>query len=244
MLPQIHFHPASEFPGWGRYPATICDIIKIANCRKILEIGAGANPTLDEEAVRNLNVQYTITDKEQTGLDRAPKTFATSVMDIESPTLTLQDRFDLVFSRMVLEHVSDGEMAHKNICRILEPGGLAVHCFPTLYALPFVMNALLPPKWSNLCLDLMSSGERHRHDKFPARYSWCRGPTSKMMRKFESVGFEVVEYRGYFGHDYYWKSRLLNRLERMKSNFLARHPIPMMTSYAYIVLKKSPRSSG
>jgi SAM-dependent methyltransferase len=238
-LPQIRFRPVTEFPGWSRYADIICDIVRHTGCRKILEIGAGANPAWDEETVRNLNVQYTITDKDQSELDKVPTIFATSLLDIEAPTLAFQEQFDLVLSRMVLEHVSDGETVHKNIFRLLKPGGQAIHCFSTLWAIPFVMNAILPHKASDFCLNLVNPRDRHQHDKFSARYSWCRGPRLKMIKNFESIGFEVIEYIGYFGHDYYRKFRLLQSLENLKSHFLVRHPIAAMTSYAYVVLKKA-----
>jgi hypothetical protein len=60
-----------------------------------------------------------------------------------------------------------------------------------------------------------------------------------MIRRFETIGFEVCEYVGYFGHGYYrYRLAFLDRLEHAKSKWLVRHPIPFLTSYASIVLRK------
>jgi hypothetical protein len=60
-----------------------------------------------------------------------------------------------------------------------------------------------------------------------------------MIRRFERVGFEVVEFRGYFGHSYYQtRMPLLHKLERAKARWLAKHPIPLLTSFSWVVLRK------
>jgi hypothetical protein len=51
----------------------------------------------------------------------------------------------------------------------------------------------------------------------------------------------VIQYAGYFGHDYYHNFPLLDKLERMKSNLLASTmPIAALTSYACLILQKPP----
>ena len=53
-------------------------------------------------------------------------------------------RFDLVISRMVMEHVRDAKRAWTNISGLLAPGGVAFAFHPTLYAPPFLINWLAP----------------------------------------------------------------------------------------------------
>ena len=56
----------------------------------------------------------------------------------------LRGIFDLAFSRMVFEHVADGQRAWNNLYELLAPGGVALAFIPTLYSFPFVVNWLLP----------------------------------------------------------------------------------------------------
>jgi hypothetical protein len=141
---------------------------------------------------------------------------------------------------MVNEHVRNGERYHKNIQRLLTPSGVAVHCFSTLYALPFIVNALLPPAASERLLDL--TGRQH-HNKFPAHYSWSRGPTARMLKRFEDIGYDVIAYKGYFGHWYYWPFKPLHHLEFWKTRVLLAFPNPFFCSYAVVVLRKSPHAT-
>lgn len=151
----------------------------------------------------------------------------------------------MVFSRMVFEHIPDARRAHANILAMLRPGGLAVHCFSTLYCLPFLVNRLVPDRVSDVLLDIFAKRDRYHHEKFPARYDWCRGPTRRQIVRFQGLGYDVVEYRGYFGHGYYLrKLRPLHTLERAKARLLARHPLPLWTSYATIILAKPAEASS
>ena len=64
------------------------------------------------------------------------------------------------------------------------------------------------------------------------------GPTRRAIKRFESVGFEVKEFYGTFGHQYYYQIPPLNASEFAKARFLLRHPVPALTSYAVVVLRK------
>ncbi len=140
----------------------------------------------------------------------------------------------------VNEHVDDGERYYRNIFAALRPGGVTAHCFSTLYALPFLANRLLPEGLTSRLLDLFNPRDRYRQDKFPAHYSWSRGPSRRSIRRLRRLGYEVVEYRGYFGHPYYDRPALkpLRALEDAKAAWLCRHPIPALTSYAVVILRK------
>jgi hypothetical protein len=138
---------------------------------------------------------------------------------------------------MVGEHISDGEIFHRNIYKLLNPGGLSVHCFSTLYALPFLMNRFLDESLSNFLLGKFAPRDEENHGKFKAYYNWSRGPSKKMIERYKEIGFEIIEYNGYFGHNYYKKISPLNKLEQLKAKWLVEHAIPMLTSYATLVLK-------
>ena len=76
------------------------------------------------------------------------------------------------------------------------------------------------------------------HEKFPAYYRWTTGPTQKAIKRYESVGFQVESWSGAYGHGYYRVLPPLDALERAKSRFLLKHPVPALTSFAAVVLRK------
>jgi hypothetical protein len=111
--------------------------------------------------------------------------------------------------------------------------------YATMFALPFVVNRLIPDQLADRILPVVLGGdEPDRYEKFPARYSWCRGPTRSTFARLRSVGFQVEEFRAYFGHTYYSRVRPLDRLELAKARWLVDHPIPAWTSYAAVTMRK------
>jgi hypothetical protein len=154
------------------------------------------------------------------------------------PTVVAERRFDLIFSRMVAEHVADARTYYSNLFTLLNPGGIALNMYATLFALPFVVNRLIPDELADRLLAVVLGEEPDPYEKFPARYRWCRGPTPATLARLRSVGFEVDEFRSYFGHTYYGRARALHRLELAKARWLTAHPIPALTSYAAVRLRK------
>ncbi len=225
---------------WLGYGSFISGLIEKHGARRICEIGGGANPTLSAQYVAQRGIDYSILDISETELNKAPDTYHKIVADVASPGFSLgESRFDLIFSKMLAEHIRDGEQFHKNVLRLLSDRGLAVHFLPTLYTLPFVVNRLFPEALAEKLYRLFAFRDDYRYGKFPAYYSWCRGPIRSQMRRFEELGYEVLLYKGFFGHSgYYSKLPVLGKLHALKTTFLLRRPIPLLTSYAYIVLRK------
>ena len=237
-----------EFPGWDLAPGFLASLIERESSRAVLEIGAGANPTLSPAQVRELAaVRYTTNDRSADELAKADPAYDTLLLDMTAAGSTVavpREAFDLIFSRMVNEHVDDGERYYRNVFAALRPGGVTAHCFSTLYALPFVVNRMLPERLAGRVLDIVHPrDDPYMQGKFPARYSWSRGPTRRAIDRLTGLGYEIVAYRGYFGHPYYNRRALrpLQVLEEAKAEWLARHPIPALTSYAVVILRKPHR---
>src|SRR5579885_612945 len=227
---------------WRGVEGHLADLIRGRNYRRIIELGAGANPTFTLDFVSDHGLDYTLLDLSREELGKAPAGYATVCADICAENLEVAGGYDFAFSRMLAEHVPDGGRFHRNVYRLLRGGGAAFHFFfMTLFAPPFVANYLLPEWLAERLLNLLQPGrgKRGRFGKFPAQYSWCRGPLEGQIRKFESVGFVVEEYAGFFGHEpYYRKIPLLREFHRWLSLRLSRHPIPWLTSFAQVLLVK------
>lgn len=120
-----------------------------------------------------------------------------------------------------------------------------MHLFSTLYSLPFVVNRLLSEHVGEAILERLFPlrARAGAHGKFPAFYRWCRGPTHAQRERFEVAGFRVDEYVGLFGHFYYDRLSLVQRLEDGAASWLVDHPKPYLTSYAYVILTKQPAVS-
>ncbi len=228
------------FPAFAQAQDWISGLVAQHAARDVLEIGAGANPTIGLDRVTSLGIRrYTSNDVSAAELAKAPRGYDTLCCDFTDPAMPLEASYDFIFSRLVNEHVRDGEAYYRNIFRALKPGGVTVHAFSTLYALPFVVNRCVPEFVSSALLNFVAPRDRHQHGKFRAYYSWSRGPTRAQLRRFARLGFEVLEYRGFFGHRYYQRRfPLLHRLELLKEAWLVEHPVPQLTAYASVILRR------
>jgi hypothetical protein len=237
----VTFHTVDEFEGWEAAPAAVKAIVAEYRPHRVLEVGSGANPTLDPGFVAAHGLEYTANDISKDELAKASAVYHRLALDISDGPIpaSLQGQFDFIFSRMTNEHVRDGQQYHRNIHFMLARGGIAAHWFSTLYALPFLVNKLSPEWLSDWLLRCFAPRDTEMHDKFKAHYSWSRGPSPSMIRRIEDIGFDVLEFRGYYGHGYYAKRLpLLYRLERLKAHWLVKHPFPLLTSYARLILRK------
>lgn len=185
-----------------------------------------------------LGIAYTLVDIDGRELAKAPDDVRKIELDITSSAPPRS--FDVVISMHLAEHVRDPKAMHRNVRAMLQPGGVAIHFFPTLYAAPFMVNRVIPEKLAERVLLRLQPyrGSGGNRGKFPAYYRWCRGPTRRQVLRLLSIGLEVDEYVAGFGHAYYCRASVLQRLEDAKTQLLLRHPVALLTSYAIIVLRR------
>lgn len=224
---------------YRNYDATLRGLVEANRCTSICEVGGGANPALPLDYVTARHVRYCLLDIAAGELAKAPDGYDKIVADICSETQPPGGPFDLVFSKMLAEHVRDPRQFHRNVYGLLRPGGVAFHFFPTLYALPLLANRLLPERVSTLAQQFFSPRDQVKDGKFPAYYRWCRGPSAAQIRRFEELGYVVEEYDGFFGHGYYDKIPIVRNVHRLMTALLLRHPVPWLTSVAYLILRRT-----
>ena len=222
--------------GWNDYLAMLPELIGSYASPDVLELGGGARPMWSlDEAPANLNT-YTVNDIDQRELDKLPPGYQTACFDVCGDASAFSERYDVVFSRFLAEHVPDGYAMHRSVWQVLKPGGVAIHIIPTLYASPFVLNALLPERLSyKLLVKVMPFRVT---GKFPAHYSMCRGDTKKMKAAFDKIGYSQTDIRTFYGHFYYDSIPGLKQIEDAFSALAARKNWSWYSSYAVIVARK------
>jgi SAM-dependent methyltransferase len=225
---------------WQAYDELVVDLARREGALSVAELGGGANPMVGDADKWGFAQQRVVVDISADELAKADGDVQTRVADLSQPIEDGHNAYDLVFSKMLCEHLPDARVFHENCFKLLRPGGLSVHFFPTLYTLPFVINRLVPEDLTRSLLRKVQPGrlEDPKLQKFPAYYRWCTGPTRRAVKRYESVGFEVEAWNAAFGHLYYQRIPLLNSAERAKTSFLLQHPVPLLTSFATVILRK------
>jgi SAM-dependent methyltransferase len=214
----------------------VLELIRENGHTEICDIGGGRTPLLWPREVEELGVEYTLMDVSEEELALAPKGHKTLALDITAPLdPSHHERFDLIFSKFVAEHVPDGGAMHRNIFSMLRPGGHAFHLFPTLYHPAFVANRILPMHMTDR---LRNAAAGVAYPKFPAVYSMCFGPTPEREAAFRAMGYEVVEYTGFYGTPYLRRVPGLNAVDAKVNAWLARRRVRNLTSYAYLLLRR------
>lgn len=230
-------HVSDSAWAFRNFRQTVLSLARACDARAVLEIGGGARPLLTHEEAAEHGFSYSVNDIRQEELDKAPGYVGTRCFDIAGD-IPAEDRgqYDFVFSKMVLEHVRDGERAHRNIYALLREGGVAFCFFPTLYSPPFVLNKLAPLSIAAWVRDRCGS-RHHGHKGFPARYSLCYA-TGRLRRILAEIGFSEIEVIPFYGYDYFESIRIVGATANAISQTAKRKNWRALASYAYCIAAK------
>jgi SAM-dependent methyltransferase len=223
--------------GMLRYGDELKKLVSRFPAARILELGAGRWPSFGLAEMPDTVDSYTVNDISADELARLPCGYKKACFDVCGDAEEFSDCYDIVFSRFLAEHVPDGVAMHRNVYKVLRPGGVAFHLIPTLYALPFVLNRLAPERLTTWLLRVLSP-RRAISPKFPAHYSACYGSPDRMTAMLREIGYERVEIRTFYGHFYYEKVPVLRSLHRRFSELAADRNWHFVSSYAYITAYK------
>jgi len=210
--------------------------------RSVCELGGGARPAIDLEFIEAHSLDLLVIDLSAEELGKAPPGYQGIVGDIGSPSFRAGDyegRCDLVFSRALAEHIPDPRQFHVNVKRLLCPGGIAMHFFPTLWWPPFIANRVLPEAVAEKILLWIQPWRQPsgKAAKFPAYYRWCFGPTPHQFERLSSVGFSVEHCVAYFGESTHAPGQILSFMNDRWTRFMLLHPSYHLTSYAGYTLR-------
>lgn len=225
----------------ANYKRAVTELCKLLAARRLIEIGGGRDPLFARSEIENLGVEMTVNDISPGELAVLPAGYRTACFDVAgdiSSVAHLRNGFDFAFSRMVFEHVADGQQAWKNLYELLAPGGVGLIYIPTLYALPFVANRLLPDR---LAAQIVKTIYKNRTDDedpvFPARYSWCF-TDARLSKMLGAVGYREILVQPFYGHGYYKPVPVIHKLQTWFSEIARRHDWRVFTSFAYIAVRK------
>lgn len=237
MQPAIHSQWA-----WDHYKGTVGALARDFRLQRLMEIGGGRDPLFTPEEIAGAGVRFTINDISAEELRHAPAAFDKACFDVAGDPAGLGNSaggFDLVFSRMVFEHVRDGQQAWRNVHHLLAPGGVAIAFVPTLYAIPYLINMAIPEAVSRRIVKLLYA---HRTDdddpKFPAYYDWCYGDGRKLEPRLAAIGFREAKVVPFWYHEYFESIPVARQVDNLISRIAAARDWRVLTSYAFIVARK------
>jgi SAM-dependent methyltransferase len=152
----------------------------------VLDVGAGRRPVIPLEEIRD--TYYVALDVDAEELEAAPEgLYKESVVSpIETYQPQLANRFDLVASFYVFEHVRSLETAIENCRLYLKPGGTMVTQFSGRFSYFAVANQVIPHAVTRKLGKVLAG--REPHTIFPAFYNNCwYGAVAKLMHNWREV---------------------------------------------------------
>jgi SAM-dependent methyltransferase len=232
----------SDHWGWDNYTRVIRHLAGAYQARRLLEIGGGRSPHFAPNELADMGVELTVNDISANELVRLPSVYRTACFDVAgdlSRSGVQKNTYDLAFSKMVFEHVKDGERAWRNVHEILAPGGVGIAFLPTLFAFPFVLNKLLPDSIAERLIKLVNN---ERNDEtspvFPARYSKSHTIERWLRPMFDKIGYRDVMVVPFYGHVYYRRFPIVRDIHAQFTKLARARDWRLFTSYAYIVVRK------
>ena len=139
---------------------------------RILDVGSGRRPTLPPWQ-RPANCHYAGLDVARAELDAAPAGSYNEIIvgDITASQAVLMERFDLIVSWQVLEHVKPLDVALANLRSYLVPGGLMVAQLSGAFAAFALAARVVPFRLSRAAMVLLLDVDAE--EKFPTHYDRC-----------------------------------------------------------------------
>ncbi len=199
----------------------------------ILDLGAGRSPTLAPE-YRPAGCRYIGLDVSEPELRCAPPGAYDDVLahDITRP-LRSPERFDLVLSWQVLEHVKPIQAALDNVRAVLRPGGTMVAQVSGAFAAFALLARVVPHR---IRVRAMARFLGHPEEmKFPTYYDrcWASG-LERVLGAWSSV--TVVPY--YRGAVYFGFSRPLQRAYLGYESAIARRTVKNLATHYLLIARR------
>jgi SAM-dependent methyltransferase len=229
---------------WDHYQETVLGLSQRFGLKELCEIGGGRDPLFlpGDRSVQGLSL--TVNDIDQLELDFAPKGLRKARFDIagrlDEPAAR-PESFDLMFSRMVFEHVDGVARAWANCHALLKPGGVALAFIPTLWAPVFTLNHLIPESLSRRIVHALFPARRDGggDPKFPALYDQCFSAPRRIEPMLRRAGFVDVHIQPFWGHGYFERLPVAREVDALFNRAAAALDWRLVTTYAYIVARKA-----
>jgi SAM-dependent methyltransferase len=242
LFANLGYHPDFNW-AWDNYKRSILEMSRRKALVRHLEIGGGRDPLFLPDEAEAYGLSVTLNDISAHELSLAPQGYATVQCDIagrDAPAILGAERYDLAYSRMVMEHVPDVPRMWRNMACALKPGGVAFSFFPTLYAPPYVINRVIPEKLSRWLVEKAFPDRADDGDnpKFPAYYNYCFSSEEKILPMLKDAGFSGACVLPFWGYSYFSKFPGVRELDAAFADLARRRGWRAVSSFAYVVAVK------
>jgi SAM-dependent methyltransferase len=167
--------------------------------QRVLDVGGGKHPAISLQTKRELGLHVVGLDVSATELEQAPAGAYDAIVVGDAAAVEIPGRYDLVFSRSVIEHVADPRAAVANLAGALAPGGVMAHVVPCRNAPFAIVNRWLGNRAARRLLFAIFP-EKEEHSGFRVFYHECT--PGRLGRICRERGMEIVQIVPYYNSGY------------------------------------------
>lgn len=200
---------------------------------RILDVGAGRAPTIPI-ADRPEGCRYVGTDIDQDELDAAPPgSYDLAIAADATRPLPLDERFDLIVSWQVLEHVGSMDGALRALHGALDDGGTLLAMTSGSRAVFAVLARMVPHRLRVIAMAKLLG--HHDEEKFPTAYDRCTdAELQELLSGWSSV--EIIPF--YRGGSYFLFSKPLLKAYLTYENAVARRDRRSLATHYLVVARR------
>ena len=201
---------------------------------RILDVGCGRTPIIPKKD-RPAGIYYVGLDPSLDELQKAPPGSYDEIIqaDVATCLQSMEGKFDMILSWMVLEHVKPLGKALENIRSYLRPGGVLVTQLAGTFSGFGVINKLVPQKLGVGAMGILLA--RAPETVFPAYYDHCY--YSALIR-FLSPWSESKVIPLYRGAGYFGFSPLLQGLYLKYEDWVIRANYLNLATHYFVMARK------
>ena len=203
----------------------------------VLDVGPGRTPTIPISE-RPPRTHYVGLDASPQELQSAPQGSYDEIVvsDAEVAVPALFDRFDLIVSWYVLEHIRHLDRAASVFHQYAKPGGWFVACLSGRNAVFAIANRLLPPAIAARVVARLR--QRPLESVFPTHYDHC---TDRGLRRAFALWEELHVIPLWHAADYFDRFPRTQRLYLRYENWIANREIARLSTNYVLAAQKGNR---
>jgi len=167
--------------------------------QRVLDVGGGKHPGISLQTKRELGLHVVGLDVSEAELAQAPAGAYDAIVVGDASSVEIPGRYDLVFSRSVIEHVEDPRAVIANLAGVLASGGIMAHVVPCRNAPFAIVNRRLGNRLARRLLFAIFP-EKEEHSGFQVHYRDCT--PSRLARICRECELEVVQVTPYYNSGY------------------------------------------
>lgn len=179
-----------------RHTVAVAEKMNARPSQILLDVGGGYVCPFAEMREPELGTQFYMADISESQLQMNEAADEKIAFDASQAFPFRDETVDIFVTRTLFEHLPENDEFVRESCRVLRPGGYAIHIFPCKFAPFAILNQILPNSFANWLLGMFFPKWRGEVG-FKAYYKNCYFPRFKNLMEDSKFEIETINFNYY-----------------------------------------------